>query len=171
MASEIRTIEYAKRRRCETAIDDRARRGRVPGDCAITLSALLLLLILLPPRAHAEIYRCSGKAGIPVYQNFPCEFDRLAAVPSNAANAVAPSGAPRANTQAAVARANPSAAKRSTPAVPRVGMTTEEVRAVWGEPKDMNKQEFARKEVEIWSYADSRSIEFDHRGRVTVVHW
>ena len=101
---------------------------------------------------------------MPTYQNFPCEFDSLGAMPATA--------------QAAKAGAapTPGAAKSRTPArpaatMPRVGMTTNEVKAIWGEPRDTTREEYAKGDIETWNYADSRSIRFDAKGRVEEVKW
>lgn len=130
---------------------------------AITLSPFLLMAALLPP-VHAEIYRCTGKGGLAVYQNFPCDIDRLAVSPANAA-----SRQPRAQSPAR--GPSTSREKPPAPAAPRVGMTTDEVRTIWGEPNDSSKEEFAKRDIEIWTYADSRTVEFDSSGRVTRIHW
>jgi hypothetical protein len=50
-------------------------------------------------------------------------------------------------------------------------MTREEVRAVWGEPIDTSREEFAKEDIETWSYADSRSIRFDRKGRAAAIRW
>jgi hypothetical protein len=56
------------------------------------------------------------------------------------------------------------------PAEPRLGMTTEEVRTIWGEPTDTAQEEPGRGgRFEVWSYGDSRSVRFDHRGRVSAI--
>jgi hypothetical protein len=55
--------------------------------------------------------------------------------------------------------------------VPRVGMTANQVKAIWGEPLDTTKEEYARGDIETWTYADSRSIRFDPRGRVMEIKW
>ena len=96
--------------------------------------------------AYADIYACPGHRGMTTYQNFPCEFDSLGAVP----------------------------ATDRTPAMrvetmPRVGMTTEQVKAIWGEPIDTTKEEEAKGDIETWMYANSRSIRFDLKGRVAEI--
>ena len=126
----------------------------------ITLAPFFLLVALLSP-VHAEIYRCTGKGGLTVYQNFPCDIDRLAVSPAN----------PASRTPPPARGASTSREKRPGPGAPRVGMTTQEVRSIWGEPNDSSKEEFANRDIEIWTYADSRSVEFDNRGRVTRIHW
>ena len=101
---------------------------------------------------------------MPIYQNFPCEFDSLGAA-SLPADAAVPLTAPvstdtgRHASQAAVATA------------PRVGMTSKEVRAIWGEPLETTREEFVKGDIETWKYADSRSIRFDPKGRVQHINW
>ena len=124
----------------------------------------LLFAVMAVPVAHAEIYACAGKQRMPVYQNFPCQFDRLDAVPSSAQG---PSAG--ASDRAAPQRAKGVASSR--PAVPAVGMTTDEVRTIWGEPTTSSTEEHAKRDIEVWTYADSRSIVFDRKGIVTAIHW
>lgn len=50
-------------------------------------------------------------------------------------------------------------------------MTTAEVKAIWGEPIDMTREEYAKGNIETWTYADSRSIQFDLKGRATEIKW
>lgn len=128
----------------------------------LTLSLLLVAALAASP-AGAEIYRCTGKGRLPVYQNFPCQFDRASS--SDVAAAAGHEGMNRSPT----ATATPAGAAHAS--TPRIGMTTEQVRAIWGDPVDSSKEEFAKRDIEVWSYADSRSIEFDRKGIVTAIHW
>ena len=48
-------------------------------------------------------------------------------------------------------------------------MTTDEVRALWGEPENAYQDELVEGRVEIWSYGDSRSVKFDVSRKVTAV--
>lgn len=102
---------------------------------------------------------------MPIYQNFPCEFDSLgaASLPADAAAplTVAPvsTNTGKHGNQAAVAT------------VPRVGMTAKEIRAIWGEPLETTREEFVKGDIETWKYADSRSIRFDPKGRVQHINW
>jgi hypothetical protein len=50
-------------------------------------------------------------------------------------------------------------------------MTIAEVKAIWGTPLDMTKEEYGKGNIQTWTYADSRSIRFDLKGRVTEVKW
>jgi hypothetical protein len=138
--------------------------ARPSGAATRTASRLLCLLLALPPAAaQAEIYACTGKGRLPVYQNFPCQFDRLASAPDEgAATTPATRNGPQ-NLKAAVFAPKPPA--------PRVGMTTDQVRAIWGDPQDLTKEEFAKRDIETWTYANSRSIVFDRKGIVTSIHW
>jgi hypothetical protein len=132
--------------------------------------ALALLSTIAVTSAHADIYKCVGKGPLPVYQNFRCEFDSAAeeeeedAMP---ASRTEPTTAAKPGMRAAAkASATPSAAS-----IPRVGMTAIEVRAIWGKPRDTSDEEHADADVEVWTYADSRSVRFDRKHRVTVVRW
>ena len=125
--------------------------------------ALSLLVLYLPAQsAPGEIFKCTANKAMPTYQNFPCEFDSLGAVPPAvpAANAGVPSSA-----------APHPPPETPVPMMPQVGMTAAEVKAIWGTPIDMTKEEYAKGNIETWMYADSRSIRFDLKGRVTQVKW
>jgi hypothetical protein len=130
----------------------------------MTIHRLVWLLVALPAAAaQAEIYACTDKGRLPVYQNFPCQFDRLAFAPDEGT----------ATTPAT--RNGPQSLKKTVSApkasAPRVGMTTDQVRAIWGDPQDLTKEEFAKRDIETWTYANSRSIVFDRKGIVTSIHW
>lgn len=140
---------------------ERLERRAARGACVAKSLPLLVLLVVAHP-AHGDIFKCATRKSMPTYQNFPCEFDSLGAMP--------------ATTPDAKAGAAPSAAKsrttvRPTATMPRVGMTTNEVKAIWGEPLDTTREEYAKGNIETWNYADSRSIRFDLKGRVTEIKW
>jgi hypothetical protein len=109
--------------------------------------------------ASAEIFKCAGKGGVVVLQNFPCEIDSLGSLPTSA-TLVAVNGP-----------AQPKAvSSKPQPTEPGVGMTAEEVRAIWGDPTDtFNEEPGAGGRVEVWAYGSDRSVRFDHRSRVTAV--
>lgn len=144
--------------------------GRSPG--VIVSIGVTLLFVLSANVASAEIYKCTARQRITTYQNFPCEFDSLGSMPATfEAGASMPAGAA---TDARRTRATPRA--RSTSAhpqanAPRVGMTTDEVKAMWGEPIDTSKEEFVKGDIETWKYTGSRSVQFDRTGRVTGIKW
>jgi hypothetical protein len=130
----------------------------------MTIPRLAWLLVALPAAAaQAEIYACTGKGRLPVYQNFPCQFDRLASAPDEG-----PATAP-------ATRLGPNSLKTTVlapkPAAPRVGMTADQVKAIWGDPQDLTTEEFAKRDIETWTYANARSIVFDRKGIVTSIHW
>jgi hypothetical protein len=110
---------------------------------------VLFSVLFVAPLAFAEIFKCVGKNGEDLNQNFPCQFESMGGMPTDAPG---PKKSP------------------AVPAEPRLGMTTEEVRAIWGEPTDTVQEEpgdGARSEV--WSYGESRSVRFDRKGRVSAI--
>jgi hypothetical protein len=49
-------------------------------------------------------------------------------------------------------------------------MTTDEVRAIWGEPTDTVQEEPGNgSRFEVWSYGASRSVRFDRKRRVAAI--
>ena len=123
--------------------------------------------------AGAEIFKCKAKNDADLYQNFPCEIDSLG-LPSPNANPGAvrqPSSEPAAtNARAAVGQAAAAApVKVGIASEPRRGMTPEEVRAIWGEPEQVIQDEPRSGRVEIWEYADGRSVRFNNKERVLSV--
>jgi hypothetical protein len=132
---------------------------------AARIAIPLLAALSAAPPAYGDIFECTGKGAMPIYQNFPCEFDSLA-------DANLPAGAktPLAAT-AASANTGVHANRAAVEVTPQVGMTAKQVRAIWGEPLETNREEFAKGNIETWKYADSRSIRFDVKGRVQRIHW
>ena len=121
---------------------------------------VLFSVLFVTPLAFAEIFKCVGRNGEALYQNFPCQFESISGT-----SADAPPAPKKSPTDVA-------APKKSTavPPEPRLGMTTDEVRAIWGEPTDTVQEEpgdgprFA-----VWSYGASRSVRFDRKGRVAAI--
>jgi hypothetical protein len=125
---------------------------------------VLFSVLFVAPLASGEIFKCVGKYGEDLYQNFPCEFDSIGGAPQFESKGGVPSigGVPMA---ARGPRKSP-----AVPAEPGLGMTTEEVRTIWGEPTDTVQEEPGDGgRFEVWSYGDSRTVRFDHRGRVTAI--
>lgn len=124
--------------------------------------AASLLCMAVP--APAEIFKCAGKDGLVVYQNFRCELDSLGSLPS-------------AQTKTASTELKPAkpaatvlASSVDRPTEPRVGMSAEEVRAIWGEPTDtFNEEPGDGGRTETWAYGSDRSVRFDHKSRVIAV--
>ena len=109
--------------------------------------------------ASAEIFKCAGKDGAIVYQNFRCEIDSLGSLPSGATHA---GGSP------ITIAAQTGAAKK--PTEPQVGMSAEEVRAIWGDPTDTFNEEPRRgSRSEVWVYGSDRTVRFDQTSRVVAV--
>jgi len=109
--------------------------------------------------ASAEVFKCVGKNGEDLYQNFPCQFESMGGMPTDVAD---PKKSP---TDIAGPKKSPAA-----PAEPRIGMTTEEVRAIWGEPTDTHWEEPGDGDLsEIWSYGASGSVRFDRKRRVAAI--
>lgn len=121
---------------------------------------LTLPLLLAATSSYAEIFKCVGHRNAPTYQNFPCEFDSLGAWPSATRGGKASDPKPVSTSLT-----------QAKPAIPHVGMKVDDVRRIWGDPITSSKEEYTRTDIEIWTYADSRSIEFDREGRVAAIHW
>jgi hypothetical protein len=123
--------------------------------------------------ASAEIFKCKAKNGADLYQNFPCEIDSLGLPSPNAKPGAVrqPSSEPAAtNARAAVGQAAAAApVKVGIASEPRPGMTPEEVRAIWGEPEQVIQDEPPSGRVEIWEYANGRSVRFNNKERVLSV--
>jgi hypothetical protein len=131
----------------------------------------LIALILVPvicatPSAAAEIFKCTAKDGTPLYQNFPCQFDSMGWVPSSPVTAkptaASPGGTPPRLKAAPVDVG--STVKPADPREVRIGMTSDEVRAILGEPLEI-VQDQPIEGIEIWRYVD-RTIQLDRTHRV-----
>jgi hypothetical protein len=132
---------------------------------------ILVAALCAAPPASAEIFKCVGKNGTDLYQNFPCQFDSLGSLPSSppSAKTTLPLGdASQAKPKVAPVDVG-STGKSANAREPRVGMTTEEVRALWGEPVETIQDEPIDGRIEIWRYGDSRSVQFDRKHRVLAV--
>src|SRR5262249_29890741 len=113
-------------------------------------------LPFVPAATRAEIYVCTGKAKLTVYQNFPCQFDSIGLLPMPALDAT-----PRPVAAESIAVTPP------PPIEPRSGMTKEDVRAIWGEPRETESgsdEEGLAGRSETWSYGATREVRFvdDH---------
>ena len=131
----------------------------------------LVLALCAAPLASAEIFKCVGKNGTDLYQNFPCQFDSLSSLPSSPLSAktiLPPSDASQAKPKAAPVDVATST-KSSKASEPRLGMSPDEVRAIWGEPVETIEDEQRQGRIEIWRYGESRSVEFNHKHRVIAV--
>jgi uncharacterized protein DUF4124 len=119
--------------------------------------------------ASAEVFKCVGKNGEALYQNFPCQFESMGGMPTDVPD---PKKSPTDVASPKKSTIDVPGPKKSpaAPAEPRIGMTTEEVRAIWGEPTDTHWEEPGDGDLsELWSYGDSRSVRFGPRGRVAAI--
>jgi hypothetical protein len=125
---------------------------------------VLVPALCAAPPAAAEIFKCLGKNGTDLYQNFPCQFDSLGSLPSSPPSAktkLPPSDASQAKPKVVPVDVASTGKSPTLPTEPRVGMTTDEVRAMWGEPTDTRWEEPGEGDLyELWSYGNSRSVRF-----------
>jgi len=141
---------------------------------AIARVSISIVVALSAAQASGEIYKCTARKSIPKYQNFPCEFDTLGSVPPASAPQIdsrATGTTPAARAATTISPDRKAVHRAASTSVPRVGMTTDEVRALWGEPAEMNKEELRKGTFDTWTYADSRSVQFDRKGRVASIKW
>ena len=130
---------------------------------------VLFCVLFTAPLASAEIFKCVGKYGEALYQNFPCQFVSMGGMPMDAPGPKEPPaevpGPKKSSTGVSGPKKSPAA-----PAAPRVGMTTDEVRAIWGEPTEIIQEEPGEgSRFEVWSYDASRSVRFDRKRRVSSI--
>lgn len=123
----------------------------------------------MAPAASAQIFKCTAKNGLDLYQNFPCEVDSLGSLPR------APS-AGKATSQLKSIQSDPRNASTATPVAaprsagdPRTGMSADEVTAMWGEPTEIVQDEPPSGRIEIWQYGDGRIVHINTKRRVTAV--
>ena len=138
---------------------------------------VLFCVLFTAPLASAEIFKCVGQYGEALYQNFPCQFESMGGTPTDVldpkkppTDVAAPKKPPAAPTQQRLGAAQGQKKPPALPAEPQIGMTTDEVRAIWGEPTDTVQEEpQIGGRLEVWSYGDSRSVSFNPRGRVVAI--
>jgi hypothetical protein len=126
---------------------------------------VLFSVLCVASPAYAEVFKCVGKYGEALYQNFPCQFESMGSVPVDAPGSKKPSALPTETRLGMGSKKLP-----ALPAEPRVGMTNDEVRAIWGEPTEIIQEEPGEgSRFEVWSYDASRSVRFDRKRRVSSV--
>jgi hypothetical protein len=135
----------------------------------LAVASILVYSLVSAAPATAEIYKCVSKAGLTMYQNFPCQYDKnpeAAARVMPAVNAAQPKPvqpvAVAANSAAATANANV-----ADPTEPTVGMAAEEVRKLLGEPLEI-VQDTPTEGVETWRYL-SHNVQIDHSSQQVLV--
>ena len=149
-------------------------RGAAHAGIALARLSISILVALCAGPAWGDIYKCTGKTSIPTYQNFPCELDSLGSLaitsePGTGSSIAAAKSAAR--TRASAGSESNAVHPAAAPSVPRVGMTGDQVTAIWGEPTETIREEFVKGDIETWTYTDSRSIRFDSKGRVQQISW
>ena len=135
----------------------------------LAVASLLVYALVAAAPAAAEIYKCVSKAGLTMYQNFPCQYDKnpeAAARVMPAASAAQPKPvipvAVAANAASVAANAN-----ATEPTEPTVGMTAEEVRKMLGEPLEI-VQDTPTQGIETWRYL-SHNVQIDHSSQQVMV--
>jgi hypothetical protein len=130
---------------------------------------VLLFVLFVAPLASAEIFKCVGKKGEDLYQNFLCQFESMGGLPTDVpppkkspTEVLGPKKSP---TEVLGPKKSP-----TVPTEPRVDMTSDEVRTIWGERTDTVQKEFGNgSRFEVWSYGASRSVRFDRKRRVAAI--
>jgi hypothetical protein len=120
---------------------------------------ILAVTLLVPLQSSAEIFKCTAKNGLALYQNFPCDIDSLGSLPTQ------PTGA-RIGAEHGGPVVQPPSGPRVPPTEPRAGMTADEVRAMWGAPAEIVQDEPPSGRIEIWKYADGRVVQINVKQRV-----
>jgi hypothetical protein len=121
--------------------------------------SVLFSVLFVASLASGEVFKCVGKKGEALYQNFPCQFESMGGMTTDVP------GPKKSPADAPSPKKSPAA-----PAEPRVGMTSDEVRAIWGEPTDVVQEEPGDGgRFEVWSYDGSRSVRFDRKRRVAAI--
>jgi hypothetical protein len=130
---------------------------------------VLFSVLFVASLASAEIFKCVGKKGEDLYQNFPCQFESKGGVPTDVPDTKKSSTDVADTKKSSADDAGPKKSP-AAPAEPRTGMTTDEVRAIWGEPTSIVQEEPGDGgRFEVWSYDASRSVRFDRKGRVSAI--
>ena len=133
---------------------------------------ILWCLLFVATLVSAQIFKCAAKDGTDLYQNFPCRIDSIGSAQTNSRSeksGVAQGDSKQTKPNASVPVSAAAGKAPTLPTEPRLGMTTEEVKAIWGEPTSFYDDELVDGRAEIWSYGGSRSVQFDLKGRVTAM--
>ena len=129
------------------------------------VAVTIALALSAAPASAAEIFKCVAKDGTALYQNFPCNIDSIGSVASSPP--VSKPNSPPTDSRTTKSNTVPVKVASSGANEPRIGMTADEVKALWGEPEEMVDDEPAEGgSVSNWRYADGRIVQFDHKHRV-----
>jgi hypothetical protein len=130
---------------------------------------VLFSVLFVAPLASAEVFKCVGKYGEALYQNFPCQFVSMGRMPMDAPGPKEPPAEVPGPKKSSTGVSNPKKSP-SAPAEPRPGMMSDEVIAIWGEPTEIIQEEPGDGgRFEVWSYGASRSVRFDRKRRVSSI--
>ena len=145
---------------------NRAARGR-----KLAIASILVSTLAIAAPVTAEIYKCTSKAGLTMYQNFPCQYDTnpdAAARVMPAVNAAQPKPV---QPVAIAANAATPAANAPNPTEPTVGIAAEEVRKLLGEPLEI-VQDTPTEGIETWRYL-SHNVQIEHASQkvLEVASW
>ena len=129
--------------------------------------SIFWFLLFVAPFASAQIFKCVAKDGTDLYQNFPCGIDSIGSMPTDGQSGRSEqAGLAQSDSKRAKPNASPPAGVAAGKSIvaqsePRIGVTREEVRAMWGEPTDSGWEEPGEGDLyEVWSYGNSRSVRF-----------
>src|SRR5262245_62295925 len=121
----------------------------------------LFSLLFVASLASAEVFKCLGKNGEALYQNFPCQFESVSGMPMDVQDQK--KSVEKSPEDAPVPKKSP-----TVPTEPRVGMTTDEVRATRAEPTEIVQEETGDGDrFQASSYGASRA---GPRERKSAVH-
>jgi hypothetical protein len=144
------------------------RHSSCDGRSRLSVALIIASVFSAAPASSAQIFKCVAKDGTALYQNFPCNIDSIGSVPSSLP-ATKPTDASTTKSNTALVKVT-SAAQSGGANEPRIGMTSDEVKVLWGEPEEMVDDEPAEGgRVSNWRYADGRTVQFDHKHRVLSV--
>lgn len=124
--------------------------------CRLSVGGFLVFSSCFHLAAGGEIFHCVAKNGLPLYQNFPCQFDSLSQMGGSPALASAGVQTPVQITREAQPHTG------ATNLIP--GMTSDEIWTTLGQPVEIISNPVSgHGSEELWRYADKR-IQFgaDH---------
>jgi hypothetical protein len=127
---------------------------------------LILAFAFGASRSNAgEIFKCVSKDGTTLYQNFPCNIDSIGSVAANP-----PPADSAVNKSATSPGKGTSAPQPAVATEPRVGMSADEVKTLWGEPEEEIWDEpGVGGRISNWRYAGGRNVQFNNKHRVVAV--
>ena len=139
----------------------------------LAIASILVSTLAIAAPVTSEIYKCTSKAGLTMYQNFPCQYDSNPEPPKGAMPATSAAQPKPAMPVTVAANAPNPAANVNTPDAkePQAGMDAGEVRRLLGEPLEI-AQDTPSEGVETWRYL-SHNVHIDHTSQkvLEVASW